>query len=198
MTTNNTRIPGRRRQTTALVAATALAFLAAACGNDGDAEKPMDAGGPTTSLTTPAPPALPAPYADVDQTNPESVMVAAAQALFSYTPATDRNQLDAVNRAAPLLDERYYNDNAPSLIALAPITGRQWEQWREQDAVVTATATVTSDEHPEDKPAKVSRVVAVQVNATDPSGRTIDSIPFAAYMTATKLGVWRVSGAMVR
>ncbi|NKS56576.1 hypothetical protein GS504_03265 [Rhodococcus hoagii] len=185
----------RRALAAAVVGA---ALLATACSNGGDTEEPMDAGGPTSSLTAPAPPALPAPYTDVDQTNPESVMVAAAQALFSYTPAADRNQLDAVNRAAPLLDERYYNDNAQSLIALAPITGRQWEQWREEKAVVTATATVTSDEHPEDKPAKVSRVVAVQVNATDPSGRTVDSISFAAYMTATKLGVWRVSGVMVR
>ena len=197
MTTIESRNLGRPR-TAVLVAAVAVALAAAGCGSDSEANAPMDPGGPTASLSAPPPPALPAPFAGVDQSNPESVMVAAAQTLFSYAPATDRNQLDAVNRAAPLLDERYYSDNAGSLIALAPITGRQWAQWAEQQAIVTATATVTNDEHPEDKPAKVSRVVAVQLDATDPSGRSIDSTSFAAYMTATKLGVWRVSGVMVR
>ncbi|QXC46913.1 hypothetical protein [Rhodococcus qingshengii] len=188
------------RTTTATLAAvmTIAVLVLAGCGRSDDHDHPMDEGGPTQSLTVPADPTLPEPFSSVDQSDPEAVMVAAAQALFSYTPGADTNQIDAANRAAPLLDERYYTDNASSFIALAPITGRQWESWRERSAVATATATVTADNHPEDKPAKVSRVVAVTVTAVDAGGREIDRVPFAAYMTATKLGVWRVSAVMVR
>lgn len=189
----------RRRARTGLVAAAAVIALAlTGCGDSDDHTHPMDDGGPSQSLTAPALPALPAPFSGVDQNDPEAVMIAAAQTLFSYTPAVDTNQLDAANRAAPLLDERFYAENAGSFIALAPITGRQWEQWRQQNAVAAATATVTADDHPQDKSAKVSRVVAVTVTAANPAGQVVDSTSFAAYMSATKLGVWRVSAVMVR
>lgn len=192
------RTDRRPMRLTAFAAMTFAVLALVGCGRSDDHDHPMDEGGSTQSLTVPADPTLPEPFSSVDQSDPEAVMVAAAQALFSYTPGADTNQIDAANRAAPLLDERYYTDNASSFIALAPITGRQWESWRERSAVATATATVTADNHPEDKPAKVSRVVAVTVTAVDAGGREIDRVPFAAYMTATKLGVWRVSAVMVR
>ncbi|TSD39711.1 hypothetical protein LRL17_30400 (plasmid) [Rhodococcus qingshengii] len=190
-----------RTRNTAAAALLAGALLLAGCGSGGDGHDnhPLDEGGPAdSSLTTPPPPPLPGAFAGVDQNDPESVMVGAAQALFSYAPAEEANQLAAAQRAAPLFDERYYSENSGSFIALAPITGKQWQSWADEGAIVTASASVTSDEHPADQPAKVSRVLAVTQTATTPEGKPLSSTTFAAYMSATKLGVWRVSAVAVR
>ena len=184
--------------TAALVVMTAVAGCGGSDGDDHDhGHEPMDSGGPTSVLTTPPPPALPDRFAAVDQNDPESVMVAAAGALFSYTPATDPSQAAGAERAAPLLDERFYAENKPAFTVLAPITGRQWDRWASENAVVTARAAVTSDDHPADAPAKVSRVVAVTQTATAPGGAVLDESTLAVYMTATRLGVWRVSALTV-
>ncbi|MCZ4645125.1 hypothetical protein [Rhodococcus erythropolis] len=190
-----------RTRNTVAAALLAGALLLTGCGSGGDGhdDHPLDEGGPAdSSLTTPPPPPLPATFDGVDQNDPESVMVAAAQALLSYRPAEEVNQLAAAQRAAPLFDERYYSDNAGSFIALAPITGKQWQSWAEDNAIVTATANVTSDEHPADQPAKVSRVLAVTQTAVTAQGTPLSSTTFAVYMSATKLGVWRVSAVSVR
>lgn len=182
----------------ALVVMTAVAGCGSSDGDDRDhGHEPMDSGGPTSVLTTPPPPPLPDRFAAVDQNDPESVMVAAAQALFSYTPATDPSQAAGAERAAPLLDERFYTENKPAFTVLAPITGGQWDRWASENAVVTARAAVTADDHPVDAPAKVSRVVAVTQTATAPSGAVLDESTLAVYMTATRLGVWRVSALTV-
>ncbi|MFZ2174381.1 MAG: hypothetical protein WAW17_10145, partial [Rhodococcus sp. (in: high G+C Gram-positive bacteria)] len=134
-----------------------VTLLAAGCGSSDDghdpAGEPMDSGGPTAALTTPPPPPLPDSFAGVDQNDPEAVMVAAAQALFSYRPATDPSQAAGAERAEPLLDERFYAENKAAFSVLAPITGAQWDRWASENAVVTARAAVTGDNHPPDAPA---------------------------------------------
>ncbi|MBC2644306.1 MULTISPECIES: hypothetical protein [unclassified Rhodococcus (in: high G+C Gram-positive bacteria)] len=183
----------------AMVTAT---LLAAGCGSSDDghdhAAKPMDSGGPTAALTTPPPPPLPEQFSSVDQNDPEAVMVAAAQTLFSYTPATDPTQAAGADRAAPLLDERFYAENKAAFSVLAPITGAQWDRWTSANATVTARAALTGDNHPPDAPARISRVVAVTQTATTPAGAVLDESTVAVYMSATRLGVWRVSALTVR
>ncbi|MFF2113774.1 hypothetical protein [Rhodococcus koreensis] len=180
----------------------AAVLLAAGCGSSDDGHdhgaEPMDSGGPTAALTTPPPPQLPEQFSGVDQNDPEAVMVAAAQALFSYTPATDPTQAAGADRAAPLLDERFYAENKAAFSVLAPITGAQWDRWASANATVTARAAVTGDNHPPDAPARISRVVAVTQTATTPAGAVLDESTLAVYMSATRLGVWRVSALTVR
>lgn len=179
----------------------AAVVLAAITGcSRGDGGAPMEtAPGPTgAALTTPPPPVLPAPFAQVDQDDPIAVMVAGIQAMFSYRPASDSGQADAANRAAPLLDERYYDANVTSFPALVAIPGGQWEQWRAAQARTKTTVTVTADDHPADLPAKVSRVLAVRVDVLGPDQHLIDTVRFAAYTTVTRLGVWRISAVGVR
>lgn len=177
-------------------------LLAAGCGSSDDghdhAAEPMDSGGPTATLTTPPPPELPEQFSGVDQNDPEAVMVAAAQALFSYTPATDPTQAAAADRAAALLDERFYAENKAAFSVLAPITGARWDRWASENATVTARAAVTGDNHPPDAPARISRVVAVTQTATTPAGAVLGESTMAVYMSATRLGVWRVSALTVR
>lgn len=155
---------------------------------------------PTTppALTTTPPPALPDTLAGANENDAESVMLAAARTMLSYAPDKDVNQSAAAQRAAPLLDERYYAANADSFIALAPITGKQWQNWADDHAIVIATASIAGDEHPADQPAKVSRVLAVTQTATGPDGKELSKNTFAVYMSAVKIGVWRVSAVAVR
>ena len=180
----------------------AMTLSAAGCGTSDDghdhAAEPMDSGGPTAALTTPPPPQLPEQFSAVDQNDPEAVMIAAAQALFSYTPATDPTQAAGAERAAPLFDERFYAENKAAFSVLAPITGAQWDQWASQNAVVTARASVTGDNHPPDAPARISRVVALTQTATTPAGVVLGDSTLTVYMSATRLGVWRVSALTVR
>ncbi|QYA99632.1 hypothetical protein I1A62_00435 (plasmid) [Rhodococcus sp. USK10] len=180
----------------------AAALFAAGCGSSDDGHdhgaEPMDSGGPTAALTTPPPPQLPEQFNGVDQNDPEAVMVAAAQALFSYTPATDPTQAAGADRAAALLDERFYAENKAAFSMLAPITGAQWDRWASANATVTARVAVTGDNHPPDAPARISRVVAVTQTATTPTGAVQGESTLAVYMSATRLGVWRVSALTVR
>lgn len=197
-----TRRRSRRLQriSLSLVVGLSLLLVSTACGGSDEEthDHLLDEGGPTTALTTPAPPSLPDAFAGVDQNDPESVLVAAAQTLFSYTPVTDASQAAAADRAAPLIDERFYRENRAGFLVMAPVPGSQWDRWRQQNAVVTARATITADDHPADAPARVSRVVALTQTATTSDGVVVDQNTFAAYMTVTRLGVWRVSAIAVR
>lgn len=189
------------RRRTSVAALTLAALLLAGCGNgeeDQNHQHPLDAGGPTAVSSAPAPPTLPEPFTGLDQNDAEQVMVAAATTLFSYTPAEDANQLDAAERAAPLFDERYYAENSASFIALAPVTGTQWSTWAQRGAVVSANAAISRDDHPADQPGRISRVVAVTQTTTAADGTPLGQNTFAAYLTATKLGVWRIAAVAVR
>lgn len=190
--------PIRRGLRGTLLTVTVVGLVLAGCSSESSEHDHMDDGGPTGALSTPPPPSLPERFAGTDQTDPESVIVAAAETLFSYDPIADTNQAAAAERAKPLLDEQFYDENTLSFSVLAPISGNRWQQWRDEQAVVTATARITDDDHPADAPARISRVVAVDVVATAPTGREVDRMNWAAYMSATKLGVWRVNAVAVR
>ncbi|WP_072713728.1 hypothetical protein [Rhodococcus rhodnii] len=188
----------RTRGALIAIVATAALVLAGCGSNDHDHDHPMDQGGPAAASTTPPPPPLPAPFTDVDQDDAEAVLVAAAESLFSYRPAEQSSQVDAAAATRPLLDDRFFAANEAGFGVLAPITGAMWERWRSQGAAVTATAQVTSDAHPADQPARISRVLAVTVTAHAPDGTELDRMQWPVYMSATKLGVWRVSAVAVR
>ncbi|MCZ9635039.1 hypothetical protein [Rhodococcus sp. BH5] len=204
MTHSETRSarPTTRRALASAAAATAMVLLAGCGGGSGEAGG-TDSGelhGTPQSFTPPpeATPTLPDQFAAVDQFQPDSVMVAALETLFSYQPTVDLGQGEAAQRAAPLMDERFYRENAASMTALAPITGKRWQSWRGAGATVQARASITTDQHPPDLPASYSRVVAITVAAIAPDGAQIDTASWAAYATVTKLGVWRLSAVTVR
>ena len=126
--------PLTRRAFASAAAATAMVLLTA-CGGGSEEAGGTDSHelhGTPQSFTAPpeATPALPDQFATVDQLQPDSVMVAALETLFSYQPTVDLGQGEAAQRAAPLMDERFYRENAASMAALAPITGKRWQSWR--------------------------------------------------------------------
>lgn len=154
--------------------------------------------GPPRDVSVPPIPPLPEPYSDVDQYQAEDVMRAAVTAMFSWRPATDASTRDAVVRARPLLDERYFERADQSFIALAPVTGAEWDRWAEAGASTQVRATLTEDAHPMDQQASRARVWDIAVDVIDPDGQTIATKNFAVYAVVTLMGVWRLSDLAVR
>lgn len=154
--------------------------------------------GPPASVEVPALPGLPEPFADVDQYDAGEVMDAAVHAVFAWEPATDASMRDAVVRARPLLDERYFERADQSFVSLAPVTGAEWDRWADAGATTRVRATETNDAHPPDKQAARTRVWDVEVDVLDRDGQTIATKNFAVYATVTLMGVWRLSDLAVR
>lgn len=186
MTTNT------RRRLAAAVLAGAAALTMAACGSPASKD---------TTATTPAGPVCQVqPIPGYDQINPclpEPVMTAAAQRVFSYEPATQESTANSFQAAGPLLDPTYAGEVGASASMLAPVTGATWARWKADGDTVTATAQVTSDEHPADTATSAMRVVAVIQHVIGPNGKPADDdINTTVYMTATRASAaspWLVS-----
>ncbi|MBO0878797.1 MAG: hypothetical protein J2P17_00070 [Mycobacterium sp.] len=208
------RHPARRRPGAgALIAAMAVLFTGAAV--------------LVTGCAGPAPPALPAPpdpagasvairsptvtatgelgwaVADVDATDPDAVLVAAAGALYSYAPAVDDSPAQAFDRSRPLLSRSYQQRVGASTTGLARCTGATWQRWRADRAAVTARAMIGGDDHPPDTAITHRRVVTVTETVhsaqAGSAGTTVD--PIMLYMTAGRhgaTGTWRVIELAVR
>ncbi|WP_037140506.1 hypothetical protein [Rhodococcoides fascians] len=195
----NTRThrPNHRVRTAA--AAAALAALTATivgCGTSTDPALPT-----TTAAPAPACSAGIDQFSRADLCDPEAVMTAALSALYSYHPATQTQKGVDIDSAATLLDPAYLSRLGVSYSALAPVTGNTWEQWKAENATVTATAVVASDDHPADTDSTVARVVAVHQSVTGADGTETEQLPpLAIYTTTTRTasGGWAVSGVNVR
>ncbi|WP_181063667.1 hypothetical protein [Nocardia nova] len=156
-------------------------------------------------LTVPGQPAW--STVEVDSTNPDGVLVAAATALYSYAPAVDDNAAQAFDRACPLLSESYQHNVGESVAGLARYTGATWHQWQEQNAVITATAAIAADDHPSDTPTSHARVLTITqtVHAAPPDDtRTTDIAPprpITVYAVAGRTGStarWQITKLVVR
>lgn len=197
----------RMAQRSALGAIT-VAFLvtwaAAGCSMDGgDAAETSPA--PSTSTTTQEAPTSSAcarvttpQFPQVDRCDVESVMTAAAARIFTFRPSTEDDPSAAFWAAAPLLTPTYQKQVGVSAGMLATVSAGEWAQWASDDTRVTASANVTSDEHP----TGTTRVVAVRQRFTDPSGRTVaPERTTVLYMVAEKdpeTGAYAVSQIVTR
>ena len=173
----------------------------------------------------PAPPARPAPaetsvavraptvtaagelawtVTEIGPRDPEAVLVAAAQVLYSYAPVVDDSARQAVDRARPLLSRAYQQQVGTSTTAMTRFTGSTWQRWRADRAVITATAEMGGDDHPPDTATTHPRVVSVTqtVHAITPAGPTATARkPIALYMVAGRTdttAAWRVTQLAVR
>lgn len=136
-----------------------------------------------------APPASGAAAEDEDpRRDPQWVMVQAGQALFTWHPVTDANRGAATERAAEYL--------APELVHATPSIqpGQQWQQWREEGAVINAQARVLSEEHPPDTDTMVWRVVEVVQSKATGSGMQRVEPSTTVWMACEKQpdGTWKV------
>lgn len=167
-------------------------------GNDGAGS---DAGRPTSPSSSPTQASLrfPAPFDDVDPSDPIAVMEAALTTLFSYHPADDESQMEAAERAKPLLGTAGVD---AGFAALAPITGRQWRTWARDHQSVAAIARIPARGDNPDTDAIASRMAWVTQTVTDragrPAGRPLP--PLSVFVTVGKdpKGVWRVDRIAVQ
>lgn len=125
-------------------------------------------------------------------TDPDAVLVAAAQTIFTYRPAEQSSQADSFRAAGDLLNARYSSEVGPSASALAPITGATWARWAETSSIVTADAAISPTQHPADTETSHMRVVEVtQRIEPGPGGAPEPDQMLTAYMVAGREGPGR-------
>jgi hypothetical protein len=126
----------------------------------------------------------------VNQHDPNQVIQAAMQTMFSWQPGQDPSAVDAFVRARPFLSAPLA---AQRLDPSSPGGGTQWRDWANERATITAKADVVPDEHPADTPDEVHRVVAVTQNITTTPLAPLDAVKFTVWVTAVNTpSGWRV------
>lgn len=166
----------------------ALAVLVAGCSGADDeaadreayAQVQVDPGGATSVDGGEA--------AEPQPTDPEAVLTAAAEQLFTWYPVSDANRGQATVRAADLLEPQLVNPTEKIR------ADAQWREWADNGMTITASATISPETHPPDTADRFSRVVVVNQVETSPSGER-DLDPTVLFMTANRHsdGTWRVS-----
>ncbi|MFF0494328.1 hypothetical protein ACFYTQ_35370 [Nocardia sp. NPDC004068] len=190
MIDHRTRTGRRILASAAAALATAATLTVAGCGNSGHNTSPPQQ--PTASVVSPAP----AP-AGVDDRQPDQVLTWVAAQVYSWHPASDPSAAAGFDRARPLLDPKYITAVGATAAGLANVTGATWARWATDNATITATARVTTDDHPADTPTTRQRVAAVTQHIADPAATTAEpDRTLIAYMIATRepdTDRWRVS-----
>ncbi|NKY53960.1 hypothetical protein [Nocardia vermiculata] len=129
-------------------------------------------------------PPLPAPWTDLDRTNPEAVALAAVRALFDWRPADgDTGPEDALDRARPLLTPRAADSYRPY-----PIPRPIWESWMNSGASITASSEVSSEQHPADTDTTWQRKISTRIHAV-----ATGDLSATTLVTVTKQPLWTVT-----
>lgn len=151
---------------------TAFAVVLAGCGSDD---------GPTAGT-------------DADDTTPteaRDVILKALETMYTWSPAKDESTLDAYNRALPYLGQELQagKDNRT-----ARGNTVWWQQWKKQQAEVTAEVLLIPSGHPEDTETEVQRSVMVIMTVTKPDGTEIEKNTLRIDRVVAKKGSdgWRV------
>ncbi|MFE3795770.1 hypothetical protein KHQ06_24490 [Nocardia tengchongensis] len=137
------------------------------------------------------------PFEHLDGCSPSQVVLAAMQTAFTYRPGQQADQGAAFQSATPLMDSALAARMDTTAHILAPITGQQWQRWRDLDVSVVATARLGADDHPPDTDVTFARVAAVilQPDNRDPS--VLLTVFVRAARPDSSVG-WRVSALEVR
>lgn len=185
-----------RRLIAALVAVVAVVAIAWSCSSpdpDESASIPETTSGPIAPALpeiTPQPfetTEIPAPISS-DAAAAETVIRQALTTSFTWYPSTDTSSTDAFLRA-----RRWFTENLAAQLSSPATTergpGAQWEQWKEEDAEITATVSIGCSGCPADTAERIYRVAeitqsAVTSDATVPVDSTttvwVSAVPTAA------------------
>ena len=183
-----------------VVASLAAAVMMAGCaqadnGDDQGGQPPQQwpqetiAAAPETA--EPSAPGSSAPVSEeqMQRTDPEAVLVAAAGELTTWYPVTERNRGASTVRAARWLEPRLVNET-PELRPDA-----QWMEWTQAGATISSRVRIAEEKHPPDSDTQVTRAVVVEQTMHSPSGEKAVEPALAMWLTCTKGedGKWRVS-----
>lgn len=185
-----------RRLIAALVAVVAVVAIAWSCSSP-DPDEPASIPETTSGPIAPALPEItPQPFETTEIPAPISSDAAAAETVirqalttsFTWYPSTDTSSTDAFLRA-----RRWFTDNLAAQLSTPATTergpGAQWEQWKEEDAEITATVSIGCSGCPADTAERIYRVAeitqsAVTSDATVPVDSTttvwVSAVPTAA------------------
>lgn len=133
----------------------------------------------------------PEPVSDeeMQSSDPEAVIVAAAGELTTWYPVTENNRGASTVRAGKWLEPRLINDT-PELKPDA-----QWMAWAEEGAKISSSVRIAAEKHPPDTQTQVTRAVMVEQIMHSPGGEQPVEPALAMWLTCTKGedGKWRVS-----
>ena len=177
---------GRRRFAAVALALTVAAL--AACSRTGHntyGEHDDEHGTAVPSgASTPALPPLPAPWTDLDRTNPRTVALAAVNALFDWRPGTgDIGPETALERARPLLTPRAADSYQPY-----PIPRPLWQSWMDTHATITTASAVSDEQHPADTTLTWHRKIITHIHAP-----TAVDLTATTLITLTEQPAWTVT-----
>jgi hypothetical protein len=185
-----------RRLIAVLVVVVAAVAIAWSCSSP-TADEPESVPETTSAPTAPALPeintqplettAVPAPISSA-ATDAETAIRQALTTAFTWYPSTDTSSTDAFLRA-----RRWFTDNLAAKLSTPATTergpGAQWEQWKKEDAEITATVSIGCSGCPADTAERIYRVAeitqsAVTSDATVPVDSTttvwVSAVPTAA------------------
>ncbi|WP_036494063.1 hypothetical protein [Nocardia sp. BMG111209] len=129
----------------------------------------------------------------VDPRAADPLITAALATVYSWNPGTDPDTSAGFIRAAAFLEPAYAREVGVTGSGLASVTTTTWARWTVEHATITATAVITSDDHPADTLAARHRVAAITQHVASSSSSEPDRT-LTVYVTAedTPDG-WRVS-----
>ncbi|WP_064257409.1 hypothetical protein [Rhodococcus sp. HS-D2] len=185
----------RARITTAVAIAASLTLLG--CGTSEDDTSPSGettTSTPQTSNTIPSElPTLDPSTVDVD--DPDEVVVAVLETMYSYLPAVDQTPNDAMVRASSLFSE----EMAAGVRDYQPPTGpgREWQRWADTNTLVTATAEISPQQRPSDTDRALRYVTVQQTTSTKFSSQELAPIHLVVSLERASEG-WRLASILQR
>ncbi|MEV6338744.1 hypothetical protein AB0M12_28980 [Nocardia vinacea] len=135
------------------------------------------------------------PFDAMDPCSAEAVLTAAVSTVFGYRPSEHTDARVAFRAARALMDPEFADRAESASLVWAPVSPTQWQQWHTAATPITASARVSSDDHPADTATAASRVLGVELQPGDQP-----PIRWAVYGLATRTtagAVWVLSGMEV-
>lgn len=152
----------------------AVALVLAGCGSSETADEPT---GTNSDETAPA--------------EAQEAIVNGLETMFTWYPARDASPDDAYTRAMPFLGAELRAGKGNRIERGNSVW---WQEWKANNAEVTADALLVSGEHPADKPDTVQRAVMMTQTVKTPDGKTLEESTFNIERVVAKKNPesWRV------
>jgi hypothetical protein len=134
---------------------------------------------------------VPAPAADADGSNPDSVTQVALGLMWEVDTTRQTSFADGLRRAEPLLTPQYAGavQTGPSVKPDA-----QWQQWTQHQAYTTAATTPSPEDRPADTATAAHRAIELTVIPTGRDGWRGEQQDMIALVTLSHIqGKWLIN-----
>jgi hypothetical protein len=133
-------------------------------------------------------PPLPAPWNLLNRNDPSAVAIAAVQAVFGWDPEQgDTGPETAAQRAVPLFTRRGEAEYQPY-----PVSRPAWQEWMNEQAMITAVTTISTEEHPTDTAVTWHRKTVTTLTIAAP-GKVPVTMTVVSLVTEQKRPMWAIA-----